>query len=308
MRRAKGRRRGAFFSTALLPLLLLAAALALAAPRRSGGGSGGAVGTGTSSGAACVLTELGEEAVHAGDLILVNNWTPYRFPEEQELARIFDSKTASYYVRDREVYLAPRALTALNVMMDDFQAQGGSRTVNVVAGHRTAEFQQHLFDQSAERSGREHAEKFVAQPGGSEHHTALAVDLSLLFEDGTSGEYQGTGEYAWINENCQYYGWVVRYDSAKEPLTGIGDEPWHFRYVGVPHAVAMTETGLCLEEYIDYLREFSYDGRRLTVDCGGEKYEIWYCPGTAAYLPADGEYTVSGNNVDGLIVTCKIKE
>ena len=147
MRRAKGRRRGAFFSTALLPLLLLAAALALAAPRRSGGGSGGAVGTGTSSGAACVLTELGEEAVHAGDLILVNNWTPYRFPEEQELACIFDSKTASYYVRDREVYLAPRALTALNAMMDDFQAQGGSRTVNVVAGHRTAEFQQHLFDQ-----------------------------------------------------------------------------------------------------------------------------------------------------------------
>ena len=194
MRRAKGRRRGAFFSMALLPLLLLAAALALAAPRRSGGGSGGTVGTGTSSGAACVLTELGEEAVHTGDLILVNNWTPYRFPEEQELACIFDNKTSSYYVRDREVYLAPRALTALNAMMDDFRAQGGSRTVNVVAGHRTAEFQQHLFDQSAERNGREHAEKFVAQPGGSEHHTALAVDLSLLFEDGTSGEYLGTGE------------------------------------------------------------------------------------------------------------------
>lgn len=101
MRRAKGRRRGAFFSMALLPLLLLAAALALAAPRRSGGGSGGTVGTGTSSGAACVLTELGEEAVHTGDLILVNNWTPYRFPEEQELACIFDNKTSSYYVRDR---------------------------------------------------------------------------------------------------------------------------------------------------------------------------------------------------------------
>ena len=47
--------------------------------------------------------------MHTGDLILVNNWTPYRFPEEQELACIFDSKNASYYVRDREVYLAPRA-------------------------------------------------------------------------------------------------------------------------------------------------------------------------------------------------------
>ena len=38
-------------------------------------------------------------------------------------------------------------------MMDAFRAQGGSKSVNVVAGHRTADYQQHLFDQSAERNG-----------------------------------------------------------------------------------------------------------------------------------------------------------
>ena len=101
-------------------------------------------------------------------------------------------------------------------------------------------------------------------------------------------------------------GWVVRYKKAKEPLTGIGDEPWHFRYVGVPHAAVMTEKGLCLEEYTDYLKEFPFDGQHLAVDWGGERYEIWYCPGTSAYLPDSGEYTVSGNNVDGVVVTCKI--
>ena len=147
----------------------------------------------------------------------------------------------------------------------------------------------------------------MAQPGGSEHHTGLVVDFSLFFEDGSSAEYQGTGEYAWINQNCQDYGWVVRYDTAKEALTGIGDEPWHFRYVGVPHATVMAEKNLCLEEYIDYLKEFSYNGRRLTVDCAGGTYEIWYCPGTTAYLPESGEYTVSGNNVDGVIITCMVE-
>jgi len=198
------------------------------------------------------------------------------------------------------------ALEALNRMLDAFRDQGGSKTVNVVAGYRTEAFQQHLFDQSVERNGREHAEEFVAQPGGSEHHTGLVVDFSIFYEDGTSAEYRGTGEYAWINGNCQDYGWVVRYAKEKEPLTGIGDEPWHFRYVGVPHATVMAEEGLCLEEYTDYLKGFPFDGRHLAVDCGGERYEIWYCAGTAAYLPDSGEYAVSGNNVDGVVVTCKV--
>ena len=99
---------------------------------------------------------------------------------------------------------------------------------------------------------------------------------------------------------------MVRYAKEKEPLTGIGDEPWHFRYVGVPHAAVMAEEGLCLEEYTDYLKGFPFDGRHLAVDCGGERYEIWYCEGTSAYLPDSGEYAVSGNNVDGVVVTCKV--
>ena len=169
----------------------------------------------TPSGISCTRTDLGAEAMYTGDLILVNNQIFYHFPEEIQLAVIFDGKTGSYYVRDTEVLLAPHALTALNTMMDAFQAQGGSKSVNVVAGHRTEEFQQHLFDQSAELNGLEHAQQFVAQPGGSEHHTGLAVDFSILYSDGSSAEYQGTGEYAWINGNCQDYGWVVRYDLAK---------------------------------------------------------------------------------------------
>lgn len=258
----------------------------------------------TASGIACTLTELGEEAIHTGELILVNNQVLFQFPEEQELVCIYDEKSSSYYVRDREVYLSPTAMGPLNALLDDFLAQGGSKTINVVAGHRTEEFQQHLFDQSAERNGLDHAKKYVAQPGGSEHHTGLVVDLSILYGDGTSGDYDGTGEYAWINGNCHNYGWVVRYEAGKEALTGIWDEPWHFRYVGIPHATAMAGRGLCLEEYIDFLRQFPFEGEHLTVECVSGSYEIWYCQGTEAYLPDSGEYQVSGNNVDGFVVTC----
>ena len=264
----------------------------------------------TPSGIPCTRTDLGAEALYTGDLILVNNQIFYHFPDEPEksLSVIFDNKTSSYFVRDREVLLAPHALTALNEMMDAFQAQGGSKSVNVVAGFRTKDFQQHLFEQSAEQNGLEHARQFVAQPGGSEHHTGLVVDFSILNADGSSAEYQGVGEYAWINENCQNYGWVVRYDMNKVAMTGISTEPWHFRYVGVPHATVMVQENLCLEEYIDYLRQFPFDGEHLTAACaGGTEWEIWYCEGSEAYVPDSGTYTVSGNNVDGIIVTYQVQ-
>lgn len=245
----------------------------------------------TSTGVSCTLTDLGEEAIYTGELVLVNNWTLYHFPEEQELVSIYAEKNDSYYVAGTEVYLAPVAMEALNAMLADFTAQGGSKSVNVVAGYRTEEFQQHLFDQSAEQNGLEHAKQYVAQPGGSEHHTGFVVDLSIYHSDGTSEEYDGTGEYAWINENCQNYGYVVRYATDKADLTGIANEPWHFRYVGVPHARLMIRLGLTLEEYVDLLRR---------------DFRIRYYAGAdRGPLPEEpGRYRqVSEDNCGGLVVT-----
>ncbi|MBQ4313799.1 MAG: CapA family protein, partial [Clostridia bacterium] len=59
----------------------------------------------------------------------------------------------------------------------------------------------------------------------------------------------------WIAENSYKYGFVIRYPADKKDITGISFEPWHIRYVGVEHATAMHEMGMCLEEYADFLRE-----------------------------------------------------
>lgn len=260
----------------------------------------------TPSGIDCVLTELDEADIHTGELILVNNWNFYHFPDRSDLTNIYENKSDSYIVARTDTELAPAALEALNALLDAFRAQGGSKSVNVVAGYRTEEFQQHLFDQSVERNGLEHAKKYVAQPGGSEHHTGYAVDFSVLHSDGSSEEYDGSGEYAWINENCHDYGYIVRYETGKEELTGIWDEPWHFRYLGIPHATKVAELGLCLEEYEDWLKDYTFDGEHLTISCAAGEYEVWYTQGTQVYLPESGEYQVSGNNVDGFIVTCKL--
>ncbi len=78
----------------------------------------------------------------------------------------------------------------------------------------------------------------VALPGTSEHHLGLALDLN------------GEGALEWLHEHCWEYGFIVRYDGAKAHITGIIDEPWHFRYVGITTAMDMKDSGLCLEEYL----------------------------------------------------------
>ena len=194
----------------------------------------------------------------------------------------------------------PVTVEHLNNMMDDYVAQGGQTDVMVVSGYRTYDFQQGLFDRSAARNGLEHAQRFVAQAGGSEHHTGYAVDLYST----NQGDYlECTGDYAWIGEHCHEYGFILRYTSEKEEYTKIGPESWHFRYVGFPHAYIIVENDFCYEEYVDYLRQFPFDGEHLWYTLDGTEYEIYFVEGLEVPVPESGEYTVSGNNVDGFIVT-----
>lgn len=66
---------------------------------------------------------------------------------------------------------------------------------------------------------------------------------------------------------------MERYPEGKEKLTGIGAEPWHFRYVGFPHSVIMMEKEMVLEEYIQFLKKntsldtpYHYGGNRVGVE------------------------------------------
>ena len=54
----------------------------------------------------------------------------------------------------------------------------------------------------------------------------------------------------WLMAHCAEYGFILRYPVEKSDLTGIGYEPWHYRYVGRAHAGRMEKGKLCLEEYV----------------------------------------------------------
>ena len=243
-----------------------------------------------------------EADIGIGGQILVSNEHKYTFPQgaEDDLVAIIDAKSSSYTVNLYETMALPETVEHLNAMLDDYVAQGGQTDVMVVSGYRTYDFQQGLFDRSAARNGLEHAQRFVAQAGGSEHHTGYAVDLYSM----NQGDYlECTGDYAWIGERCQDYGFILRYTTEKEEFTKIGPESWHFRYIGFPHAQIIVDKGFCLEEYIDYLRQFPFDGEHLRYTLNDTEYEIYFVEGLEVPVSESGTYTVSGNNVDGFIVT-----
>ncbi len=100
---------------------------------------------------------------------------------------------------------------------------------------------------------------------------------------------------------------MERYQEGKEALTGIAPEPWHFRYVGLPHATIMNTYGFCLEEYLDYLKDFPYEGRHLEVHVENKSFELFYKKAeddlTELTLPGYLPFQVSGDNREGFVFT-----
>lgn len=250
---------------------------------------------------------VSNEDVHAGDLILVNTDTAYVEENPTEIVSIYDHKTDNYHVSGTETSLRQPALDALNQMLDAFYVATGHQDMIVISGYRTTQQQQELYDADLAETGEQTLTR-VALPGHSEHESGYALDFSL-YTDGVQYDYDGTGEYAWINENCAHYGYVLRYAEDKQETTGIQAEPWHYRYVGQPHATYMMENNVCLEEYLTLLKNYTADEPLSITNWDGEIYQVYYVAtdtstdSTYVMVPPDAKYTISGNNSDGFIVT-----
>lgn len=255
-----------------------------------------------------------KEQMGTGDLILVRAGAPYSFPERKlkDLytgRKKYENGARAYQISSTDIELDELVLSKLNEMNEAFYETTGEGGLLIKSAYRSYDSQKELFDYRVERDGEEEAMKYVALPGESEHHTAMAFDMSV-YKDGKNTYIEDEPDYLWIYENAHKYGFVLRYPESKADITGISYEAWHFRYVGVPHAYYMKENDLVLEEYLELLKnEHPYDGIHLAVDSDdGHSYEIYYVPADSEgnadiILPAGYEYSVSGDNVGGFVVT-----
>ena len=150
-----------------------------------------------------------------------------------------------------------RAIDNLNQMILDMKKEG-LRNIWIQSAYRTIEEQEKLFNDKVNYflsigKTEEEAEnltlRMINKPGTSEHNLGLAVDFNYV-----NKEFENTKEFAWLIENAENYGFILRYKEEKTNITKVYYEPWHWRYVGIEHAKKMNELDMCLEEYIEYLK------------------------------------------------------
>ena len=89
---------------------------------------------------------------------------------------------------------------------------------------------------------------YAADVYSSEHLTGLALDVYVMYHAGMGFLESDAGKF--VNESCHEHGFIIRYPYYGEETTGIPYEPWHIRYVGLPHSEIIAENKITLEEYI----------------------------------------------------------
>jgi len=242
---------------------------------------------------------LSSNMVHTGHLILVNRDYPYRVEAPYKTLAPVDATNNS-------VLLERRVASIYNKLMDDLYARN---RITAVSGWRSQREQEKIYSDSLLENGADFTAKYVALPGHSEHQTGLAVDLALNRPDidFIRPYFPDTGVCGAFREMAGGFGFIERYPEGKENITGIAYEPWHFRYVGAPHAMIMEQMGDTLEEYHARIRQFPYGRDPLQYDFGSSEIEISYLPADKEIVTVDIEddipYSVSGNNMDGFVVT-----
>ena len=181
---------------------------------------------------------LGENYVPANLIYLPTQWT----------------------IGSKAIQLDATASAALEAMMLCMRADGITDTY-VTSGYRNYAYQLSLQNayireemQNDSSLSRAEAKEIVltysAEPGKSEHQSGLCVDFITATMTDLTNDFERYEAFTWLKENACQFGFILRYPANKVNVTKYSYESWHYRFVGREAAIAITEAGLTLEEYL----------------------------------------------------------
>lgn len=123
----------------------------------------------------------------------------------------------------------------------------------VNSSYRSYKDQEKTYNNLVSSKGKKEADVMAARAGYSEHQTGLALDITTNLKD--DEEFIDTEAFTWLKNNSYKYGFILRYPSDKEDITGYSYEPWHYRYVGVDAATRIYNENITFDEYYAYYIE-----------------------------------------------------
>ncbi|PEX15718.1 D-Ala-D-Ala carboxypeptidase VanY [Bacillus cereus] len=235
--------------------------------------------------------EITKEQIYKGDLLLVNRDYPVKKDSiRSDIINVNHNSelVRGYVIFDRNLCLSKYVVNKfLNVV--DAAGKDGVQHFLMSSGYRDFKEQSKLY--------KEMGSDYALPAGYSEHNLGLSLDVGS-----TQKKMEKAPEGKWIEENVWKHGFVLRYPKNKSNITGIQYEPWHIRYVGLPHSAIMQKKNFTLEEYLEFLKE----EKEVSTEVEGKKYTVSYykvSENTKVNVPANKQYEISGNNMDGVIVT-----
>ncbi|OPG97125.1 D-Ala-D-Ala carboxypeptidase VanY [Chryseobacterium mucoviscidosis] len=229
--------------------------------------------------------------VHKGNLLLVNSEYPVHaegirtdivnLAEQQDLVR-------GYGLLDHNIMLSKYVAQAFQKMIEA-AAKDDVRYFLISSGYRDFTKQEQLYE--------EKGSDYALPAGHSEHNLGLSMDIGS-----TLAAMSEAPEGAWLEKNAWQYGFILRYPKDKVHITGIQYEPWHFRYVGLPHSAIMYHNHLVLEQYLELLQQ----KKSISAEVGDKHYHVRYYDASkekSINVPEHGQYEISGDNMNGVVVT-----
>lgn len=246
-----------------------------------------------------MIVKLTKNNLYNGSLILVN-------PDNPINKRFKCGNLVAPFLGYEDILINERAS---NILREVLTSINGYEEIVPVSGYRTLEEQINIYNSSVVVNGEEFTAKYVAEPNCSEHQTGLAIDLCKKSDkvDFICPEFPYEGICQVFREVAIRYGFIERYKEEKKHITTISGEPWHFRYVGYPHAEIITKNNMALEEYLEFIKDYRYevnpymfikDGRTVEIS-----YKEWEEDNTFVEFGDNDLYLISGNNYDGFIIT-----
>lgn len=121
----------------------------------------------------------------------------------------------------------------------------------VSSSYRNYEKQETIYNDYKESRGTKYADSIAARPGYSEHQSGYALDI---FEKNNyrQATFHESDVYNWLKDNSYKYGFILRYPSDLEDITGYSFESWHYRYVGKEVAKDVYQKNITFDEYYAY--------------------------------------------------------
>ncbi|MDT2986311.1 M15 family metallopeptidase [Enterococcus casseliflavus] len=241
---------------------------------------------------------------------------------KSEIAQKDLGKLSNGYLVDQ------RIVSAYEKLADAAKAAG--HPLVMVSAYRSVAYQEEIFNANvntlmSQGHTKEEAIRITkltfTEPGYSEHHTGLAVDVvDQYWYQNHTGELlnEGFGDTEggkWIQAHAREYGFIIRYPKGKHAITQIDYEPWHLRYVGVEVATYIEEQELTFEEFLEEAKEHI---ARKEAELSSHEWEDplaedWIYEGSLAKSQESSEFTqdellLNGGNLFSENVFSQTKE